>query len=426
MADIRTRLEDGIFYGCYTNGIYKVDITNVSFVYPLTEENACLASLLSRVLTRANEKYPTQRALNRALDALYDTELSSRTAKDNDRIICTFTVSSLCDRFSRDGTEIRSRALDILGGIIFDPLLENGVFRTDYVEGEKKQLIDEIRAQKNSRSSYAISRCIANMCEGEYASIPSLGTEDGVAKIGAKELFGFYTELLEKAEIFIFSVTADADKDGERFARTLAKRLGAREFREHLPAPTVEAKGVRYVTETERITQGNLCIGYRTDMRFSDPDYHVFLLFTELFANSPTSKLFVNVRERLSLCYYCSANAIAQSGVLLVSSGIDAKNAKLTEDEIEKQLDMIRAGEFTDRELDDAKRFLISYLRSRKDSPRSMMSWYYTRSMYGTSDSPEEYSILIENTTADEVIKAANSLAKDTVYLMKGGDENEE
>lgn len=425
MSYFKKVLAPGIFLGGYKDPKYKLDITSVSFVYPLSEESASLASLLSRVLTRACRDYPSQRLLNRALDALYDTELSSRTSKENDRIVCTFTVSSPCDRFSLDGTEIRKGALSVLYGIITEPYLPDGKLFDEYVQGEKKQLIDEIRSLKNQRSGYAVQRCISHMCPGEYASISSLGTEEGVARITSEELYRFYLDMMERSEIQIFSVTGGDDPEGDRFADKLALFLGPREYTPHTPAPRVIPDGVRRVTEYEHISQGNLCLGYRTDMRFSDGEYEKFLLFCELYANSPTSKLFMNVREKLSLCYYCSATGLPQSGVMLISSGIDAVNAEKAESEIEKQLSDVQNGSFTDGELEDARRFLISYLRSRTDKPGSMISWYFTRSMLGQDITPKEYIERVRKVTRQDIINVAKGVYLDTVYLMRGEDGDE-
>jgi predicted Zn-dependent peptidase len=197
-----------------------------------------------------------------------------------------------------------------------------------------------------------------------------------------------------------------------RCANTTAPELSTQVIR--------SAEKSKEVIEDQPVKQGKLSLGFRTGCTLSDRDYHVFAMFRELYGGSPSSKLFMNVRERLSLCYYCSAIAEAHKGIMIVSSGIEVSNKQKAQDEILRQLELTKAGEITEAELVAARNSLINGYRELYDDANSLKSWYTSRMLAGRDDSPEDAAAALQTVTAADIAEMAKRVTLDTVYFLNG------
>jgi predicted Zn-dependent peptidase len=306
---------------------------------------------LPQVLIRGTKKHKDLAEIKNALDDLYAASVEGRVYRRGDNQICGMAASWLSDRYSIDGTKITDGTLDIIDELLFEPLTENGVFLEKYVESEKRILIDDIRAAINNKTSYAIKRCQQEMCKNEAYGLGEYGEEAWVEKISAKDLFEAYEKLLKNARIEIFYVGSD-DKD------TLTKRIAKmfeglkRKYKELEPSKVIRnVEKVKEITEKCPVAQGKLSLGFRMGTVFGEDDYRALPVFIEMYGNSPVSKLFMNVREKLSLCYYCRAIPEGTKGIMIVTSGIEVANRQKAQDEILAQLESVKSGDFTEEEL---------------------------------------------------------------------------
>ena len=168
------------------------------------------------------------------------------------------------------------------------------------------------------------------------------------------------------------------------------------------------------------ITQGKLTLGFRTGISVYDSGYTAFSLFNEIFGGSPSSKLFMNVREKLSLCYYCSAIPEAHKGLLFVASGIEVENKQKAQEEILNQLEDIKQGKISDEEFDSAVKSLVNGYSELDDDPQSLSLWYYGRMLAGLDGTPQDVCEKIKALEKEDVVKASSGIKLDTVYFLKG------
>ena len=136
-----------------------------------------------------------------------------------------------------------------------------------------------------------------------------------------------------------------------------------------------------------------------------------------------TSKLFVNVREKLSLCYSVGSGYYGSKGIMVVSAGIDFDKEEMTRSEILRQLDACKAGNISPEELTAAKEAMLSSLRTTHDAPGSIESYYSTAALSGLGMTTAEYMAAVEKVTLEQVIAAANTVALHTTYFLKGGSQ---
>ena len=400
---------------------FKFGLLSLSFLLPLTAENASAVNLAARVINRGCEKYPTLREISLECDRLYSASVTAGCGKAGEALMMSFYVSTLDNAYAFDGTDVFGGAVALLGELLRRPLLENGGFRSEYLESEKKNLTDDIRAQINNKTSYAVNRCIALMCENERFAVNGSGDIDLINALDGRTLYEKYTEILQNAPVEICYVGLMA---AEEVADKLQSSLALTDRAPELPQTDVvrRAGEVREIAETMDISQGKLSIGFRTGTCMYDEDYLSFSLFCTLFGSSPTSRLFLNVREKLSLCYYCSPVPDGLKGTMIVACGIDCANKEKATEAILRELEEVQNGRFTDEELDNAVRAMRNSYREAMDSPAALSSWFTVRSLAGITRSPEEYAALLSGCTREDIVRAAKRLTLDTIYFLKGKD----
>lgn len=422
------RVSDGIALRVLSTDRFKAGMLSVSAVLPIDRKKTPLTSLLLSVLRRGTVKYPSLADVNRRLDYLYGTGLSIRNFYRGDCQIIGFSADLLDGSYLPLGEDLTDGVLELIEEILFHPCLdENGLLLQKYVESEKQLQIDAIRAQKNNPRSYASDRCRELMMADEPSGAPIFGTEEEILTVTAEELTAHWRSLLGGISFDCFYV-------GQADAQTLCLAL-RRRLAEHAagnPARLVEKEFVKCAKETRRfedalpVSQGQLLLAYRTGTRLGDEGFCALAVMNELLGLSPVSKLFVNVRERLSLCYFCSSHYNAYKGLLTVHCGLDPKNRDLAEAEILAQIDAVKRGDFTDWELDAAKKSLKNAYRQLQDSPMALENFYFGRTLMGVSATAEECRAAFDTVTRPAVMDAANALSLDTVYFLNGTLAGEE
>jgi predicted Zn-dependent peptidase len=319
---------------------------------------------------------------------------------------------------------ITQRAMGLMEDILLHPVTENGVFCEEYVESEKEKLIDDILAQVNDKRRYAMTRLIEEMFEDDAFGLSELGTVESVEAVCPHCLWKQYQELLSASRIEIFAIgNFDFDALAESFKRIFG---GIKRSYEGAPETKIMEKAreeIKTVYERQNITQGKLSLGFYTGASVHDEDYHVMQMLNVIFGAGVTSKLFLNVREKLSLCYYCGSSENGQKGYMTVNSGIEFANEKKAVDEILFQLDEIKNGNISEDELRDARLALLDAIGRVGDSTGNLLNWYFSGVMNGKLISPEEKKEKIESVTVADIAKKAKNIKLDTYYFLCGKEE---
>lgn len=414
----RIEIKKGVFVSAVKTDKFKTNLLTVNFLTPLSAQTASLNSLLTDVLKRGTVNYPTMQSINKKQDELYSLGLGAHVKKRGEVQSVTFELSAIDDAYTFDKINLLEQAIKLMGEMIFSPVTKNGVFLKEYVEQEKKNLIDSIKAQINNKASYAITRCHEVMCEGEAFAVNAAGDIPRVEKITPEQLYAQYKQLLESAVVEIIYVGSRNSSD---IASLINKHLPLSDRKPDALKTTVKvnADKVKRLTEKMQINQCKLSIGLRTGTNLKDNDYIKFALFNEIFGGSTTSKLFMNVREKKSLCYYCQPVVEALKGVMVIASGVDIKNKDSAYEAIIEQLEDMKNGVISDAEINDAKRSLENAYREITDSPASIYNWYLSRIIAGRTDSPEETAKSVKAVTKQDVIEMSKRLSLDTVYSLE-------
>lgn len=402
---------------------FKNGVLGVRLLTPLRRETAALNALLPMVLRRGTRLHPDMESISAALDELYGAWIEPAVDKEGETQCVGFLAGVLDDAYTLGGEAVLEPAAALVGELLLDPAVVNGAFDPEYTAGERRNLIDQIRAVINDKRQYSLRRLTEEMCPDEAFGVSGLGDEASAAAITPESLWQHYQQLLRTARVELFYCgSAPVQRVEAAFAAALsALPRGEREAAPACEVRAAPAGPVRTVEEAMEVTQGKLALGFRTGgVTVRSEEYPAMLLFTELYGGSPTSRLFLNVREKLSLCYFASAGLSQVKGVILVSSGIEFDKYQQAREEILAQLEAVRQGAFEDWELEAARSGLISSLKSRLDSNGLMERYWRLQSVAGTQVAPEELARKLESVTREQVIQASRQVSLDTVYFLKG------
>ena len=398
---------------------FKQGCMSIQFVRTMDPREAHLNALLPSVMLRATESYPDMRAIGQHLDSLYGVSLGALVRRVGDYQTVGFYLNFMDDRFALPGESVLAGVLEFMKEVFTRSPLEDGGFLKAVVEGEKKNLVATIESELNNKGAYAMGRLLKSMCRGDAFGLPRLGEKEDVAKIGAKELYAHYLRIRRESPMEIFYV-------GSGDTETLVKLLmplvtGWERDYVNLPAQTgFHAVEGMEASEEMEIAQGKLCMGFTTSITNRMPEFPAMQVVNTILGAGMTSKLFMNVREKLSLCYSVGSSYYGSKGILTVAAGIDFDKEPQTRREILRQLEACKAGQITEAELAAAKAALCSGLRATHDSPGAIEGYYSTSALSGMGMTPAQYMEAVENLTPEQVVAAANTIAYHSSYFLKG------
>lgn len=417
----RRKIADGVYFSSITDKRYKKNLISVAFSTQLSEDTATENVIVPVLLTKCNSKLPTYKAFNNKMSRLYASGIGGTAGRQYDMQTISFGAYYLDDIYALSGEKMTGIMTDILIDCLTSPVTENGVFSEKFVELEKKTVIDNIETAINDKRSYAIERAMKTICKGEPASVCSYGTVEKAKLITSDSAYKAYRRMLETMPCEIIC-TGCSDFDGvaEKFAAAFEK-IG----RHDIENTTIALSPVKTQTEevTERLTvnQSKLVLGFKSH---SDDDAALVLL-QKIFGGTTSSKLFRNVREKMSLCYYCSAARNDLKGIMLVNSGVENENIEKTKEAVIDQLEEIKNGNFTNEDINFAEMAIKNDFKSVADSAGNVSNWYFDCIRKNDIVTPEEKLGRYLGVSKERIIAAAKSMVLDSVYVLTGNENRE-
>lgn len=404
---------------------FKTNYISINIHNELNGETASLCALLSDVLSRGSEKYPTETAVSEYMQNLYGTSFKTDIKRKGTDQILSLSASTVNDNFLPDGEGVFDKVLEFLFDTLLNPLVSDGAFSNVYVNQEKINLINDIEAMINDKRTYSVWRLTELMFENNPYSVYELGSKEQVEKITPESLYNFYCDMLNTSPIDIFIV---GDVDISKALSYCEMRLKDVTPQNHsYPICEIYSKNLyeKEVTERFGVTQAKLCMGYKTSIACNSDDYYKLMVANGILGGGAHSKLFNEVREKLSLAYYAGSRLGRYNGTLIISAGIEDKNKDLAVNEIKTQVELLKQGKFTDEEFDATIKNITSSIKVLGDSVGYLCDYYLGNAITNTIISPEEYVEKIEKVTHEDVVKVAKKLELEMIYFLTGKESEE-
>ena len=410
------KIKENINLHYISTGKFKTTAFSIYIQRPLTREETTLNSLLSMVLRRGCTGFEDTKVLSRHLDSLYGTVFSTAVRKKGERQILCANFQFVNDKFLDENIDIFDHVLKLADSAI----LKQESFNEEYISQEKENLKQQILSVINDKRSYASKRCTEIMCKNEAYGIPKLGYIEDLDKIDKTVLLNHYKNVVLKSPIDIF---VNGDVDIDVVVQKLKVMFENTTVEYSVPAPADVKKvvpEVKRITEEQQIVQGKLSIGFRTNVYVNDEDYPAMMMYNSILGCGIFSKLFNNVREKLSLCYYASSSVDYLKGIMLINSGIEVSNFQKAYDEILVQMEDIKNGNISDMEMSAAVLGTVNSINSTSDNPFILDDYYLGKIISDKMITLDELAESIKNVTKEDVMKVAGKIQLDTVYFLKG------
>lgn len=416
-------IAEGIRFCSVKTDKFKTCRVNISLAMPL-DKNASARAILPFMFSRRCAKYPDYTSLNRVLDELYGAAVSAGVLKRGEAQVISFSMSAIDDRFALDGDKVALECTKLLADMIFDPLTEGESFPEDIIEQEKRLLVEAIENEQNDKRRYAMLRCEQLMFADEAYGVNRFGSVEDVKALTPDAVYAAWRDVLEKATV---QITMVSSMDPQPIVDLIRGKFSEIE-RHPVEIKTLFVSGLpkpEYISESMPLKQGKLVMGFRTGMRSEDDMMPAMKVAVDIFGGGTYSKLFSVVREKMSLCYYCSAALFNSKGIVMVQSGIEDTNEEKAKNEIINQLRLTAEGEFTDEDFSSSIKSLTDSILGNSDTPEEITAWYASQILRNELKAPETYAKEIGNVDRAEVVRAAKTIMLDTIFMLKSSGEAE-
>ncbi|MDE7363923.1 MAG: insulinase family protein [Ruminococcus sp.] len=408
----REVIGDNIGFSTIIDEKFNTCSLSVKFITELDSGYTAENEMLSGMLSMSNGKIKSFSEMNKTMQELYAASISGRTNTVGYTQVITFSASWICNRFALENENITESMLEIVHDCIFSPNTENSAFDSKNFKICQKCLIDDINSILNDKREYAIMQAKKTAFKGEPIENSFIEIEDA-EKVTPESVFKAYEHLLETSQIEIFYVAPEENTAvSEMFRKGFSEiTRNSRQYTIYSNSP-IKAKPEK-VTEELPVNQSKMILLLKSD---SDDSYAMNML-SIILGGTPVSKLFMNVREKLSLCYYCSCRYI-KNNVILIESGVDKENIQKAYDEIFNQIEEIRNGNISEEEMQAVIKAIDDSLSGVGDTPVQYVNWYFDRFCAGEIITPHQYFDKFCSVTKESIIDTAKSLKPDTSYYL--------
>lgn len=407
---------------------FKTNEIGVFLTLPLDSKTITKNALIPQVLRRGTNNYKTQYELGKKLEEMYGAYFNYGIEKVGDNIVLKFYITSLCDEYVNEN--LSQETMNLILDIVFNPLLENNMFKEIYVNQEKENLKKIIESRKDDKSSYAYNRCIEEMFKNEPYGIYRFGNLKDLEQINPKNLYDYYKEMIYNSKIDVLINGKDANKIeilniesiknyGFKSCEEFKGKINNKNVIENSKSKLIIKENPNIVNEELDVTQGKLNIGLLCNIK----DKNIATIYNMVLGGGANSKLFKNVREKASLAYTVASRYLKQKNAIIIRAGIELSNYDKTIEIIKKQLDDMKNGNITDDEFRSAKQLMLSTIKLIPEIQEDMLWFTFMQCITNENLTVEQYYKNIEQVTKEQVIEEAKNVSIDTIYFLKNYED---
>ncbi len=421
-------MKQGIKLHTINTNKFKTNLIAIFLSTPLIRENVTKNSLLVSVLRRGCEKYRTQEEISKKLEEMYGAEFNCGLDKIGKNHVLKFYIESINDEFlPQNGENMLKQSMDILSEIIFNPLIQDEGFNEEYINQEKENVKQIIEAKKDNKANYAIFRCVEEMYKNKPEGLYKYGYTEDLEEINTKNLYSYYNQLINTCKIDIF---ISGKLDGIEVEKLVQENENISKLQERSPLFTVnkpeQKNGEKEENEVEEkldVTQGKLVIGYDViaskDELENKKFRYVGMLYNAILGGTATSKLFQNVREKESLAYTASSSFSYYTGNVFINAGIEIENFEKANNIIKEQIEDMKKGEFTEEDIKNAKKVIISNIDGISDEQDTEIIYFLGQELSNNNVTLEQYKKYIQDISKNKIEVFAKKIRINTIYFLR-------
>ncbi len=424
MIFTNSAITENIRFSAIESNKFKSSVLTFSLTLPLSAKALTYNILLCGLLRRGSKNHPSMAKLNCSLDELYGSYVEIRSSSVGDNVCFTLSTEILDNKYIPDGVDTLGGVIDIVSDILLRPLVLSESFNDAFFESERKIFLDGIDAEYNNTRTYSIKRCLELLrSESEHPTLEELKKIAQEATLD--ELRAHYSYMINSAMLDIFYIGATSQSAvREKLAEAFAEYPSASAPVRLNPVCSAPMKDFCKKSEAMKVSQGKLTMGFNTNKCISpdDDSYYAAILLNEIFGGAASSKLFLNVREKMGLCYYCSSSYSIYTGFMLVSSGFEPSRLDVVRTAVLEQLEKIKLGDISDTELLNAKKSLTNTYTQLCDNPFDLQSFYSGRTLFGVKDSINTCIEKLWRVNANDIALAAQATTLNAEFFVDAAE----
>ena len=418
----RECLAPGVHLNCIPADNFNRCRISLHFRFPASREKATDQALLPLVMDRGYAACPDMTQLSRKLARLYGAALSVETSMQGASRVLSVSITGIKDRFALNGEALTAEYAAIAFGVAFEPYFENGCFSREAVEIEKTTLARQLESEINDKRLYCVRQARRKFFGDSPAGIERDGYLADLPAVTCESLTAVYQEMLRTAQLDVICLGADEAVVRRMILEKLAviqREPAQLENYLYMPAQPTE-----HFREEMDLVQAKLCMMFTWNQCAKPEQLNAFRLAMSVFGGSTTSRLFLNVREKQSLCYYCASRFASPTAFMMVDSGVEPANAEKAEQAILKELENLVNGPITEEELENSRRGLLSGMTSVGDSLAGLENWYYNEILRGgVINTPEQAASQLMQVSAEDVRQILAGFRYSVGYLVTKKEE---
>ena len=398
------------------NDQFKTNLISIYIKRPLNENEVTMNSLIPSVLKMGSSKFPTQAEVSKAFQELYGSSFGVGVDKIGEKQILSFKLSLTNDKYLEDN--ITEKAFELLMDVVLNPLVESGGFNKRYLEIEKEVLKEAILSKINNKGTYAMERCIEEMCKNEPYSIHEDGKIEDLENIDSVSLYNHYRKILEESEI---DIAFTGEFDINKLEKEIISKFNFRKKEiSQIPKESIyyNVNEIKHIVDEMDVSQGKIVMGYRTNIDVKSDDFIPLFMYSIILGSGAHSKLFMNIREKHSLCYSINSYLEKMKSIMFIAAGIEVSNFEKTIELIKQEVNDMNNGVISENELNYAKKFVKNNLKSLRDSIWAISDYYYNLNNQGRNESVEEFLEKVESITVEDIKRIASNIELDTIYFL--------
>ena len=401
---------------------FKTNLTAVFLTTKLTRENVTKNALISTILRRGSKNMNTQEEISKQMEEMYGAGFDCGLDKTGDNQVLKFYIENINDQFipQHDENMLRS-AIEKLLEIVFNPYIENGEFKKEYVEQEKNNIKQKIEGKIDNKARYALNRCIEEMYKDKPFGLFKFGYIEDLEGIDGKNLYEYYQNLIKNCKIDIF-VSGIVPDNIEQLIEENENVARLKERQPEYVIPAITKKEIKQkenvVTESMEVTQGKLVLGLDINLENEDQKYDA-LLYNSILGGTANSKMFQNVREKAHLAYVASSSYSRQKSNIFINCGIEIANYEKALEIVKKQIEDMKNGDFTEDDIQNAKKGIISTIDLIDDEQDTAVTYYFGQELSEHKIGADEYKQRVEKIQKEDIVKIANAVSINTIYFLK-------
>ena len=421
------KINEGILLSSTKTDKFKSSVISFSLTFPMTKESVAYNILLSQILLRGPKSFTSIALINKHLDELYGSYIEIKSHNIGQNVSLSIVAETLENKYITDGTDLLGEVINVIAEFILTPAFAEDGFNQDYFEQEKKLAFDAINSEINNTRVYSAKRCLELMHEDSQRPT-SEELKSLICDTTFDNLLKHYKNVILNTPIRVFYIGADDESIiSEKLKKAFKDHTPKNELKLNVPS-SIKRKELCEKKIKMPVSQGKLSLGFSTDVVIdkNDDKYYTMMMLNEIFGGSPSSKLFMNVREKMGLCYYCSSSYSPYSGTLLVSSGFEIKNHEIAKEAILKQLEDIKNGLISDTEFYSAQKAILNSYKQLYDSPFDIQAFFTDRALFGVTDSIDKAREKFLAVSKKDIIDLASQIKLNASFFIEGNEESEE